>query len=732
VEPKVWREMGLTDGEYDRIVEIMGRKPNFLEVGIFSVMWSEHCCYKNSKPILRLFPTEGPAVLQGPGENAGIMDIGDGQAVVFKIESHNHPSAIEPYQGAATGVGGIIRDVFTMGARPIACLDSLRFGDLDNERTKHLVRGVVAGIAGYGNAIGIPTVAGETYFHPSYQGNPLVNAMCVGLINHDEIAKGIASGEGNPVMVVGAKTGRDGIHGATFASVELSEESEEKRSATQVGDPFMEKLLLEACLELIKTGTVVGIQDMGAAGFTSSACEMASRGDSGMELELSLVPRREEGMTPYEIMLSESQERMLVVPKAGYEDQVKEIFTKWGLEAVVVGRVTADGMMRLKENGKVVAEISAKALTDKAPVYNKEDSEPLYYQEKKNTDLSHINQKEDSNAVLKKLISSPNIASKEWIYRQYDHQVGANTVVLPGSDAAVVRVRGTKKGIAMTTDCNSRYVYLDPYKGGALAVAEAARNLVCSGAKPLGVTDCLNFGNPEKPEIFWQFKQACLGVADACRALGTPVTGGNVSLYNETSGEAVLPTPTIGMVGVVEDLAHRTTQEFKAVGDEIIVVGGLLGSLAGSEYLAVCHAMEAGNISAVDLTYEKKVQEFTLEQIKAGRVRSAHDCAEGGLAVAVAESCVGSGLGAKLELNCEERVDALLFGEAPTRIILSVPAGKGAEIVDAAKLQGVYAWKVGSVFGNRLDVFVNGTQEITLAVDELKTAWKDTLPNYLD
>jgi phosphoribosylformylglycinamidine synthase subunit PurL len=732
VEPKVWREMGLTDGEYDRIVEIMGRKPNFLEVGIFSVMWSEHCCYKNSKPILRLFPTEGPAVLQGPGENAGIMDIGDGQAVVFKIESHNHPSAIEPYQGAATGVGGIIRDVFTMGARPIACLDSLRFGDLDNERTKHLVRGVVAGIAGYGNAIGIPTVAGETYFHPSYQGNPLVNAMCVGLINHDEIAKGIASGEGNPVMVVGAKTGRDGIHGATFASVELSEESEEKRSATQVGDPFMEKLLLEACLELIKTGTVVGIQDMGAAGFTSSACEMASRGDSGMELELSLVPRREEGMTPYEIMLSESQERMLVVPKAGYEDQVKEIFTKWGLEAVVVGRVTADGMMRLKENGKVVAEISAKALTDKAPVYHKEDREPLYYQEKKNTDLSHISQKEDSNAVLKKLISSPNIASKEWIYRQYDHQVGANTVVLPGSDAAVVRVRGTKKGIAMTTDCNSRYVYLDPYKGGALAVAEAARNLVCSGAKPLGVTDCLNFGNPEKPEIFWQFKQACLGVADACRALGTPVTGGNVSLYNETSGEAVLPTPTIGMVGVVEDLAHRTTQEFKAVGDEIIVVGGLLGSLAGSEYLAVCHAMEAGNISAVDLTYEKKVQEFTLEQIKAGRVRSAHDCAEGGLAVAVAESCVGSGLGAKLELNCEERVDALLFGEAPTRIILSVPAGKGAEIVDAAKLQGVYAWKVGSVFGNRLDVSVNGTQKITLAVDELKTAWKDTLPNYLD
>jgi phosphoribosylformylglycinamidine synthase subunit PurL len=732
VEPKVWREMGLNDTEYDRIVEIMGRKPNFVEVGIFSVMWSEHCCYKNSKPILRLFPTEGPAVLQGPGENAGIMDIGDGQAVVFKIESHNHPSAIEPYQGAATGVGGIIRDVFTMGARPIACLDSLRFGDLDNDRTKHLVRGVVAGIAGYGNAIGIPTVAGETYFHPSYQGNPLVNAMCVGLINHDEIAKGIASGEGNPVMVVGAKTGRDGIHGATFASVELSEESEEKRSATQVGDPFMEKLLLEACLELIKTGTVVGIQDMGAAGFTSSACEMASRGDSGMELELSLVPRREEGMTPYEIMLSESQERMLVVPKAGYEDQVKEIFTKWGLEAVVVGRVTADGMMRLKENGKVVAEISAKALTDKAPVYHKEDSEPLYYQEKKNTDLRHINQKEDSNDVLKKLISSPNIASKEWIYRQYDHQVGANTVVLPGSDAAVVRVRGTKKGIAMTTDCNSRYVYLDPYKGGALAVAEAARNLVCSGAKPLGVTDCLNFGNPEKPEIFWQFKQACLGVADACRALGTPVTGGNVSLYNETSGEAVLPTPTIGMVGVVEDLAHRTTQEFKAVGDEIIVVGGLLGSLAGSEYLAVCHAMEAGNISAVDLTYEKKVQEFTLEQIKAGQVRSAHDCAEGGLAVAVAESCVGSGLGAKLELNCEERVDALLFGEAPTRIILSVPAGKGAEIVDVAKLQGVYAWKVGSVFGNRLDVSVNGTQEITLAVDELKTAWKDTLPNYLD
>ncbi len=732
MQPKIWREMGLTDKEYQRIVEIIGREPNFVELGIFSVMWSEHCCYKNSKPVLRLFPTEGPAVLQGPGENAGIIDIGDGQAVVFKIESHNHPSAIEPYQGAATGVGGIIRDVFTMGARPIACLDSLRFGDLVNGHTRHLVRGVVAGIAGYGNAIGIPTVAGETYFHPAYSGNPLVNAMCVGILNHDAIARGIAAGEGNPVMVVGAKTGRDGIHGATFASVELSQESEEKRSATQVGDPFMEKLLLEACLELIKTGCVVGIQDMGAAGFTSSACEMASRGNSGMELELSLVPRREEGMTPYEIMLSESQERMLVVPQAGCETQVTEIFNKWGLAAVVVGRVTADGMMRLKEHGEVVAEIPAQALTTMAPVYHRQDREPVYYQHNKNTDLSQIVAIEDNTAVLIELLRSPNLGGKEWIYRQYDHQVGADTVMLPGSDAAVVRVRGTRKGIAMTTDCNSRYVYLDPYKGGALAVAEAARNLICSGAKPLGVTDCLNFGNPEKPEIFWQFKQACLGIADACKALGTPVTGGNVSFYNEHSGEAVFPTPTIGMVGLVEELDHRTTQAFKTAGDDIVVLGGLAGSLAGSEYLAVCHGIEAGNIPAVDLTYEKQLQDFTLEQIKLGKVSSAHDCAEGGLAVAVAESCLGMGLGAQLELNCQTRIDALLFGEAPSRIVLSVAAGTGADIVKQATAAGLNAWQVGRVDGARLEIVVNGKQEISAGIEELKQVWKNTLPGYLD
>lgn len=671
-------------------------------------------------------------MLQGPGENAGIIDIGDGQAVVFKIESHNHPSAIEPYQGAATGVGGIIRDVFTMGARPIACLDSLRFGDLVNGHTRHLVRGVVAGIAGYGNAIGIPTVAGETYFHPAYSGNPLVNAMCVGILNHDAIARGIAAGEGNPVMVVGAKTGRDGIHGATFASVELSQESEEKRSATQVGDPFMEKLLLEACLELIKTGCVVGIQDMGAAGFTSSACEMASRGNSGMELELSLVPRREEGMTPYEIMLSESQERMLVVPQAGCETQVTEIFNKWGLAAVVVGRVTADGMMRLKEHGEVVAEIPAQALTTMAPVYHRQDREPVYYQHNKNTDLSQIVAIEDNTAVLIELLRSPNLGGKEWIYRQYDHQVGADTVMLPGSDAAVVRVRGTRKGIAMTTDCNSRYVYLDPYKGGALAVAEAARNLICSGAKPLGVTDCLNFGNPEKPEIFWQFKQACLGIADACKALGTPVTGGNVSFYNEHSGEAVFPTPTIGMVGLVEELDHRTTQAFKTAGDDIVVLGGLAGSLAGSEYLAVCHGIEAGNIPAVDLTYEKQLQDFTLEQIKLGKVSSAHDCAEGGLAVAVAESCLGMGLGAQLELNCQTRIDALLFGEAPSRIVLSVAAGTGADIVKQATAAGLNAWQVGRVDGARLEIVVNGKQEISAGIEELKQVWKNTLPGYLD
>ncbi len=731
MEAHVWREMGLKDNEYARVVELLGREPNYLEIGIFAVMWSEHCCYKTSKPILRLFPTEGPAVLQGPGENAGIIDIGDGQAVVFKMESHNHPSAIEPYQGAATGVGGIIRDVFTMGARPIACLDSLRFGAIDNDKTRHLVHGVVAGIAGYGNAIGIPTVGGEIYFHPSYQGNPLVNAMCVGLIEHTGIAKGIAAGEGNPVMVVGARTGRDGIHGATFASVELSEESEEKRSAVQVGDPFMEKLLLEACLELIKTGAVVGIQDMGAAGFTSSACEMASRGDSGMELELALVPRREEGMTPYEIMLSESQERMLVVPKAGMEAKVTEIFDKWGLEAVVVGKVTADGMMRLKEDGVVVAEIPAKALTDNAPVYHNPDSEPEYYQRNKNIDLSQFELGCDGNQALLQLLASPNLASKEWVYRQYDHQVGANTVILPGSDAAVIRVRGTAKGIAVTTDCNSRYVYLDPYKGGALAVAEAARNLVCAGAKPLGVTDCLNFGNPEKPDIFWQFKQACMGVADACRALQTPVTGGNVSLYNETNGVAILPTPTIGMVGLVEDLAQRMTQDFKQVGDTILVIGALAGSLAGSEYLSLLHGVEAGDLAAVDLAYEQKVQDFVLAQIKQGRINSAHDCAEGGLAVAIAESCFAGELGVKLSLPASDHVASLLFGEAPTRFVVSATAANSASILSRANELGIKAWQVGTVQGESVQIEVNRTLAIDCSVKELKQVWRNALPDLL-
>ncbi|WP_333871652.1 phosphoribosylformylglycinamidine synthase subunit PurL, partial [Desulforamulus putei] len=517
MDPKVWREMGLTDSEYEKIVEILGREPNYVEVGIFAVMWSEHCSYKTSRPALKTLPTEGPAILQGPGENAGIVDIGDGQAVVFKIESHNHPSAIEPYQGAATGVGGILRDIFTMGARPVAVLDSLRFGELDNPRVRYLFDGVVAGISGYGNCIGVPTVGGEVYFADSYEDNCLVNVMCVGLIDQKDIKKGVAAGIGNPVMVVGAKTGRDGIHGATFASEELSEEAAERRPAVQVGDPFMEKLLLEACLEVIKTGYVVGIQDMGAAGLTSSSCEMASRAGTGLEMDLALVPRREEGMTPYEVMLSESQERMLLVVEKGTEEKVKEIFAKWDLDAVVVGRVTGDGILRIKEGSQVVAEIPARALTEQAPVYHRPTRVPAYLEEVQNYPVDSLNMPHDYNEVLLKLLASPNIASKEYAYKQYDYMVGLNTVVTPGSDAAVLRVKGTRKGIAMTTDCNGRYCYLDPKTGAAIAVAEAARNLVCSGAKPLAVTNCLNFGNPEKPEVMWTFWQCIEGMAEACR-----------------------------------------------------------------------------------------------------------------------------------------------------------------------------------------------------------------------
>jgi len=724
MEPEVWREMGLSDEEYEHIKKLMGRDPNYLEVGIFSVMWSEHCSYKTSRPVLKKFPTKGSQVLQGPGENAGIVDIGDNLAVVFKMESHNHPSAIEPYQGAATGVGGILRDVFTMGARPIAVLNSLRFGLLDDESNKYLLRGVVEGIGGYGNSIGIPTVAGDVYFNESYIGNPIVNAMAVGILEHKDIARGVATGVGNPVMVVGAKTGRDGIHGATFASIELSEESESKRSAVQVGDPFMEKLLMEACLELIASGSIVGIQDMGAAGLTSSSSEMASRGNSGIEMDLSLIPRRETGMTPYEIMLSESQERMLVVPMAGREKEVEEVFVRWGLEATVVGKVNDDGMLRLFEGKELVAEMPVKALTDEAPVYHRLAREPEYYNELKNISLDDIELKDSVENVLLGLLANPTIASKEWVYRQYDYQVGTNTMIVPGGDAGVLRVRGTNKGIALTTDCNSRYVYLDPYIGGALAVVEAAQNVACTGARPLAITDCLNFGNPEKPEIFWQFEQACAGVAEACRVLNTPVTGGNVSLYNETSDHAIHPTPAIGMVGLVEDINKTISNTFNHEGEVIMLIGGNHGELAGSEYLAMYENLEAGALPEINLPQIKARLDFLLELNGAGFVKSAHDITEGGLAIALAEMTKMYGAEINLKTNSKLKV---LFGERLGRIIISVAEDKVEEIERMAVSKGVPLQCLGSTGGDVLKININGDECCNIAVQKYRRVFEQTL-----
>lgn len=721
---RIYAQMGLSDEEFTKVEEILGRLPNYTETGLFSVMWSEHCSYKNSKPVLKKFPVTGERVLQGPGEGAGIVDIGDNQAVVFKIESHNHPSAIEPYQGAATGVGGIIRDVFSMGARPIALLNSLRFGELDNPRVKYLFKEVVAGIAGYGNCIGIPTVGGEIQFDPSYEGNPLVNAMCVGLIDHKDIKKGQAHGVGNTVMYVGAKTGRDGIHGATFASEELSDASEEKRPAVQVGDPFMEKLLLEACLELIQSDALVGIQDMGAAGLTSSSAEMASKAGSGIEMNLDFVPQRETGMTAYEMMLSESQERMLIVVKQGREQEIVDLFSKYGLEAVNVGKVTDDKNLTLYHNGELVAKVPADALAEEAPVYYKPSREPLYYQEFQQME-NRSYKLADYKETLKQLLSQPTISSKEWVYDQYDYMVQTNTVVVPGSDAAVVRIRDTNKALAMTTDCNSRYLYLDPETGGKIAVAEAARNIVCSGGEPLAITDCLNFGNPEKPEIFWQIEKAADGMSEACRELSTPVIGGNVSLYNETNGVAVYPTPVVGMVGLIEDINHVTTQNFKNAGDLIYVIGETNIEFAGSELQKMIEGRIFGKAPLIDLEVEKKRQAQVLAAIKSGFVTSAHDLSEGGLAVAVAESLFGTEhLGAEIHVTGDEA--AALFSETQSRFLISVkPEHRSAfeEIAPDAAL-------IGEVTNNPVLTIVNEQERrlVDADVTELYNAWKGAIP----
>jgi len=676
---------GLTAEEFARICTVLGRAPNLTELGVLSVMWSEHCSYKSSRLLLKELPTRGPGVLQGPGENAGIIDIGEGLAVAFKIESHNHPSFVEPYQGAATGVGGILRDVFTMGARPIANLNSLRFGSFEHPRTRYLVNGVVAGVGGYGNCIGVPTVGGEVYFDAGYNGNILVNAFTLGVVHTDRIFRAKAAGVGNPVIYDRWKTGRDGIHGASLlASAEFSGEAEEKRPTVQVGDPFTEKLLLEACLELMEQDAIIAIQDMGAAGLTSSSVEMAGRGGTGIVLDLDRVPVREEGMTPYEILLSESQERMLIVARAGGEDAVRRVFEKWDLDAAVIGRVTDDGCIRVMFHEQEVAQLPITLLTDEAPAYARPAAPPANFDQMQELRLEQVPMPGDYNQTLLQLLDSPNIASKEWVYRQYDYLVRGNSVVAPGSDAAVLRIKGTHKAIALSVDCNSRYCALDPYVGAMIAVIESARNVVCAGAVPLGISDCLNFGNPEKPEIMWQFGEAVRGIRDACHALSVPVVSGNVSFYNETEGAAIPPTPTIAMVGLLENIDLHITQWFKGEGDTIVLLGRTREELGASEYLALAHGLVRGAPPWIDLDVEKQLQRVCLQAIAEGLVRSAHDIAEGGLAVALAECCIsgpGPGIGAAIELEGAIRPDALLFSESQSRIVLSLRRrhfGRGA------------------------------------------------------
>ncbi len=732
---------GLSDEEYKKVVEILGREPNLTELGIFSVMWSEHCSYKSSRVHLKKLPTTGPRVVQGPGENAGAVDIGDGLCAVFKMESHNHPSFIEPYQGAATGVGGILRDIFTMGARPIALLDSLRFGLLDRPKNRYLVKGVVAGIAGYGNCMGVPTVGGEMVFNEIYSNNPLVNVFCLGIAKKDRLFKGTAAGVGNPVLYVGSKTGRDGIHGATMASDSFDEASESKRPTVQVGDPFTEKLLLEACLELMETDLLVGIQDMGAAGLTSSSCEMASRAGNGLELDLTQVPRREPGMTPYELMLSESQERMLMVAKQGKEEDVLRICRKWDLDCAVVGRVTGDGILRVKDQGKVVAEIPAKALAEDGPKYERPNAPPAYQEYLQALNLDALKEPKDYTAVLLELLASPTIASKRWVYEQYDHMVRTNSVVRPGSDAAVLRIKGTNKAVAITADCNGRYCVLHPYMGGMIAVAEAARNLVCSGAEPIGLTDCLNFGNPERPEVMWQFILSVEGIADACHALNVPVVSGNVSFYNETNGLNIYPTPILGMVGLIEQAEQTMTQWFKQAGDVIILLGATREDLGGTEYLRVAHHREQGEPPYLNLDTEKALQACALTLIRDGVVQSAHDCSDGGLAVALAECCLSNptqALGAVVRLDGYTiRRDALLFGESQSRIVLSVKAEAAETVLKAAQAMGVPAAKIGTVGGERLVITVEPVKQAPACrVDEdLKTLldrWSHSLERALN
>ncbi len=768
ITPELVAKHNLTPDEFARIQSILGRDPNYTELGIFSVMWSEHCSYKNTRPLLKTFPTRSPKILVGAGEeNAGIIDVGDGLAIAFKIESHNHPSAVEPFQGAATGVGGIIRDIFTMGARPIAALNSLRFGELSNPDVRRLFAGVVSGIAHYGNCFGIPTVAGEVYFDKSYEGNPLVNAFCLGVLRHEQITRGAAHGVGNPVFYVGPATGRDGLAGAAFASQDLTEESaEQQRGAVQVGDPFMEKLVCEACLELLTTGAVAGMQDMGAAGLTCSTCETAARAGTGIEIELAKVPQRAPNMTPYEIMLSESQERMLIVVRKGREQEVKRIFDKWDLPWSEIGFVTDTGRMVVRHHGEIVVDLPAAQLANEAPIYHRESAEPAYIADVRAFRLDGIPDTAQPTLDLRQLLAWPTIASKNWVYRQYDHMVRNGSVVCPGSDAAVIRIKADslppvarpdtksspapattqltmfpEKLIAFSVDCNGSYVYLDPYEGGKIAVTEAARNLACTGAVPLGVTDNLNYGNPHNPGIFWQLKESVRGLAEACHAFNTPVTGGNVSLYNQRGAlGAVDPTPTIAMVGVVEKPEHVTTQWFKDDGDVVLLLGDPvdlsdpLQGLGGSAHLQVIHGKKTGSPPRCDLAAARTLHTTLLGLIQAGGIKSAHDCSEGGLAVAVAESCISGAdgrhtprlLGATLDLTGLQtegcRTDALLFGETQSRVVVSCAPLDAGKILERARILGVPAARVGVVGGDDL-VFKLGDGEHSASLKELHDLW---------
>jgi phosphoribosylformylglycinamidine synthase subunit PurL len=739
ITPELVASHGLSEDEYRQILEAVGREPTYTELGLFSALWSEHCGYKNSKPLLRQLPTKAPWVLQGPGENAGVIEIGDGHAIAFKIESHNHPSAVEPYEGAATGVGGILRDVFTMGARPIATLDSLRFGSLMRPRVRYLFAGVVKGIGDYGNCVGIPNIGGEVYFDDAYEGNPIVNAMAIGLLRVEELIRAEASGPGNPILAVGARTGRDGIHGATFASEELSEETEARRPQVQVGDPFTEKLLLEASLELIRSGHIVGIQDMGAAGLASSSTEMAARSGTGVDIDTALVPVREPDMTPYEILLSESQERMLVVAKAGHEEDVIRILRKWELEAAVIGRVTDDGMYRVRENGTVVAELPGQPLVNGCPTYTREARESEEVQRLRAwtpADLDTAHTEQHAGRVLLRLLGSPNIASKRWVYNQYDTTVRTNTVYAPGGDAGVLRIRGTRRGIAASVDCNGRYVYLNPRRGAMIAVAEAARNVVCTGARPRAITNNLNFGNPLKPEVYHQLREAVLGMADACAAFDTPVTGGNVSLYNENPKGAIFPTPVIGMIGVLDDVEQHLTMAFRAPGDVIILLGRNTDELGGSEYLKVVHGLVAGDAPAVDLDGERRLQELVLALNGRGLLHSAHDTAEGGLAVCLAE-CAMAGdelFGVDVELQDELAAAPLLFGEAQGRIVVSAAAEDAAAIIETAASMGVPAAVIGSVGQHRgqFRIRTSGPAVVDLPVESLHEVYFTAIPRLME